>query len=107
MSNTQTNTTENAPIAEKILYHGAADLLAWEHMGNGGAGFESEAIGKAIANIRNRSPEAKKLRKDALRRRLRGGSVGEMLQQLAEEQAFDCDDWNLAVEALEDYVNEA
>jgi hypothetical protein len=75
-------------------------------MGNGGAGFESTAIGNAIANIRNGSPEAKKLRKDALRRRLRGGSVGEMLQQLAEEQAFDCDDWNLAVEALEDYIND-
>ena len=94
-------------MAEIFRHLSAADALAWEHMGNGGAGFESAVIGNAIANIRDRSPEAKKLRKDALRRRLRGGSVSEMLGELAEEQAFDCDDWNLAVEALEDYVNEA
>ena len=77
-------------------------------MENGGGGFESEAIGNAIANIPDRSPEAKKPRKDAFRRRLRGRSVGEMLGELAEGQAFDCDDCEfLVVEALEDYINDA
>lgn len=102
----QTELTEKSPRAEIFRHLSAADGFAWEDMKNGGAGFESAAIGNTIANIRHRSPDAKRLRKGALRRRLRGRSVGEMLEQLAEEQVFDCDDWNLAVEALKDYVSE-